>query len=64
VISGAEVAAQTGFASWQIELIALGYQLGALIFPALAPIGLLLAFNRSFIPMLVLEGELCRSGRE
>ena len=58
VTSGADVSAQTGFASWQIELIALGYQLGALILPALAPVGLWLAFNRSFIPVLVLEGAL------
>lgn len=60
VTSGAEAAAQTGFAPWQVEMIALCYQFGALILPALAPVGLWLAFNRRFIPMLVLEGALGR----
>ncbi len=62
VTAGPDVSAQTGFASWQVEMIVLGYQFGALILPALAPIGLWLALNRRFIPMLVLEGALQRPG--
>lgn len=58
VTAGPIVSEQTGFSPWKIEGIALGYQLGALILPALAPIGLWLAFNSRFIPMLVLEGSL------
>jgi hypothetical protein len=60
VTAGPVISEQTGFSPWKIEGIALGYQLGALILPALAPIGLWLAFNSSFIPMLVLEGALRR----
>ena len=58
VTAGPDITEQTGFAPWKIEGIALGYQLGALILPALAPIGLWLAFNSRFIPMLMLEGAL------
>jgi hypothetical protein len=58
VTAGPVVAEQTGFSSWKIEGIALGYQFGALILPALAPIGLWLALNTRFIPMLLLEGAL------
>lgn len=60
VTSGPVVTPQTGFAPWQVEGIALGYQFGALILPAMVPIGLWLAFNRRFIPMLMLEGALRR----
>ncbi|MEO6422402.1 MAG: exosortase H-associated membrane protein [Candidatus Nitrotoga sp.] len=58
VTIGPIVSEQTGFSPWEIEWIALGYQFGALILPALAPIGLWLALNSCFIPMLVLEGAL------
>lgn len=60
VTAGPGVVAQTGLMPWQIEGVALGYQFGALILPAMAPIGLWLAFNRGFIPMLMLEGALRR----
>lgn len=58
VTAGPIVSEQTGLSPWKIEGIALGYQFGALILPALAPIGLWLALNTGFIPMLVLEGAL------
>ncbi|RFC40131.1 MAG: hypothetical protein DID89_2727547243 [Candidatus Nitrotoga sp. CP45] len=58
VTAGPAVSEQTDFSAWKIEGIALGYQFGTLILPALAPIGLWLAFNARFIPMLVLEGAL------
>ena len=58
VTAAPTVSEQTGFSPWKIEGIALGYQFGTLILPALAPIGLWLALNPRFIPMLVLEGAL------
>lgn len=58
ITAGPVVSEQTGFSPWKIEGIALGYQFGALILPALAPIALWLALNSRFIPMLVLEGAL------
>ncbi|MDP2784157.1 MAG: exosortase H-associated membrane protein [Sulfurimicrobium sp.] len=64
VTSGPAVTAQTGLMPWQVEGVALGYQFGALILPAMAPIGLWLAFNRGFIPMLMLEGGCCAGSRE
>jgi hypothetical protein len=49
---------QVGFGRWQREGIVLGYQLGSLIFPALAPVCLWLALNRGFLPLLMLEGAV------
>lgn len=46
---GPEVSAQAGLIGWKREAIALGYQLGALIFPTLIPVVLWAAFNRPFI---------------
>lgn len=60
ITAGPVVSAQTGFSAWQRNAIALGYQFGALILPSLTPIALWLAFNRRFIPMLMLEGVLRR----
>ena len=45
---GPEVSAAAGLSGWQLEVIALGYQLGALIFPCLAPVMLWVAFSRLF----------------
>lgn len=46
---GPEVAAQAGVSGWQREAIALGYQIGVLIFPTLIPVALWAAFNQPFI---------------
>ena len=43
---GPEVSAAAGLSGWQLEVIALGYQLGNLIFPSLAPVMLWVAFSR------------------
>ena len=51
--SGAAVAAQAGLLGWRREAIALGYQVGALILPSLAPVLLWVAFNRGFIDGLL-----------
>jgi hypothetical protein len=49
---GPEIALQAGLAGWRSELVALGYQLGVLVVPGLAPIVLWAAFNRAFIARL------------
>lgn len=48
-----EVGGQLGFAQWQIELIALGYQFGSLILPAVTPVVLWIAFHRGYLATLV-----------
>lgn len=58
VTGGPAVAMQLGFERWQREAIVLGYQLGSLVFPALAPVGLWLGLNREFLPLLMLEGAM------
>ena len=56
VKSGWEVSVQAGLGGWRAEVIALAYQLGSLIFPALAPVALWIAFNRRLFSELVLRG--------
>ncbi len=46
---GPEIAAQAGVTGWRREAVALGYQLGTLIFPTLVPVLLWAAFNRPYI---------------
>jgi len=46
----ADLALQTGLSAGQREFIALGYQLGALILPSLAPVMLWAGFNRKLFP--------------
>ncbi|MBL0143013.1 MAG: hypothetical protein IPP91_13145 [Betaproteobacteria bacterium] len=49
VKAGPDVAGQAGLIGWKREAIALGYQLGGLIFPTLIPVVLWVAFNRPFL---------------
>ncbi len=53
VRSGADVASQAGVIGWTREFVALAYQLGALIFPALAPVLVWALVERRFIAALV-----------
>jgi hypothetical protein len=46
VRSGADVSARAGLVGMRVELVALAYQVGSLIFPALVPVALWVAFNR------------------
>lgn len=46
---GPDVSAQAGLLGWRKEAIALGYQLGSLIFPSLVPVLVWAGFNRQFI---------------
>lgn len=61
--AGPQVASQVAFDPIQRELVALGYQFGVLVLPALAPVLLWLALDRRFIATLLLEAELTRAGR-
>jgi hypothetical protein len=45
---GPDVAALAGLTGWRTEAIALGYQLGILIFPTLVPVAVWAAFSRLF----------------
>ena len=53
VKGGPELAGRAGIVAWRAEGIALSYQLGSLIFPALAPVALWMAFNRPLVADLV-----------
>lgn len=48
-----DVARQAGILGWHREAIALGYQIGNLIFPTLIPVILWVSFNRSLIEGLL-----------
>jgi hypothetical protein len=50
---GPEVAALSGLSGWRLEGVALGYQVGSLIFPSLIPVLLWAAFNRRMIEVLM-----------
>ncbi len=60
--SGAAATAQLGFSALQLNGIALAYQLGVLLVPALAPIIVWLLLERPFLAAVMVEGEL-RRGR-
>ncbi len=49
----ASLSAQLGFSSFQKELVALGYQFGYLILPAVTPLVLWIGFHQKFIGELV-----------
>jgi hypothetical protein len=50
---GPDIAAQAGLFGWRREAIALGYQIGNLIFPTLIPVVLWAGFSRLFIENLL-----------
>jgi len=52
---GPEIGAQAGVLGWHREAIALGYQIGSLIFPSLVPVLLWAVSCRSFIETLLPE---------
>lgn len=51
--SGPEVAGALSFAQWQMEAVALGYQFGYLIMPAVAPLVIWIAFHSDYLETLV-----------
>lgn len=53
VTLGTDVSEQAGLLGWRREAIALGYQVGNLIFPSLIPVVLWALFNRRFIENLL-----------
>jgi hypothetical protein len=60
ITAGAEATAQIGFARWQLDVVALCYQLGVLLVPTLTPIVLWLILERPFLAAVVIDGELRR----
>lgn len=50
---GPGISAQAGLAGWQREAVALGYQVGCLILPSLAPVVLWALLNRGFVERLL-----------
>jgi hypothetical protein len=51
--SGPEVQAELGFATWQMELIGLGYQFGYLMLPVIGAATLWIAMNRRLVLILL-----------
>lgn len=54
---GPEVAAKLGFGGWGREAIALGYQFGFLMLPAIAAGSIWIAMNRPLVNALLTEGS-------
>lgn len=54
---GSDIAVQAGLTGWRGEAIALGYQVGSLIFPTLVPIVLWALFCRAFIESALRPGD-------
>lgn len=59
VMAGGRAGAM-GVDQWQVEGIAMGYQVGSLLLPTLAPVALWLWFDRSFFSAVILDGWLRR----
>jgi hypothetical protein len=60
--SGPAATAQLALSAPQLNGIALAYQLGVLLLPALVPIVLWLLLERGFLAAILFEGELARPG--
>ncbi len=59
VFSGGPYAVhRIGFAAWQSELVALGFQFSSLVLPSLVPVLLWLALDRRFAAAVFMEGWL------
>jgi hypothetical protein len=52
IAAPAAIASQTGFSSWQREMIAFAYQFGSLILPAVVPAVLWVVLHRAFLERL------------
>ena len=60
----ADSPAALGVAWWQMEGIALGYQSGSLLLPALAPVALWLWLDREFFAAVIIDGWLRKAAAE
>lgn len=60
--SGSAATVQLAFSPLQLNAVALAYQLGVLLMPALVPIVLWLLLERGFLAAIMLEGEMARPG--
>jgi len=61
---GSQATAQAGALDWRREAIALGYQVGALVFPSLMPVVLWGLFNRSFVQASLRPGGSAASAMQ
>jgi hypothetical protein len=61
VRAATQVIAQTGLAAWKREAIALGYQMGSLILPPVAPVLFWAGFNRGFLAQVLGPAAASRS---
>ena len=64
IIVVADSPAALGVAWWQMEGIALGYQFGSLLLPALAPVALWLWLDREFFAAVIIDGWLRKAAAE
>lgn len=60
VIAAPGGATQLGIAQWHIETIVLGYQLGTLLLPTLAPVVVWLWLDRTFFASVLFDGWMKR----
>lgn len=60
ISAGPMAIAQTGFARWQVEGIALGYQAGVLLLPTLVPVMIWLLLERKFLAAVLADGLMRR----
>ena len=59
--AGPAVSVQAGLAEWPAEAIALAYQAGSLLFPALVPVVIWAAFNRPLVDAYASEQTMAAS---
>lgn len=55
---GPAISSQAGWARWQVDLLAYGYQISVLLLPTLVPVLLWLWLDRRFFAAVLLEGWL------
>lgn len=60
IVTAGGRAGAMGVDQWQVEGIAMGYQVGSLLLPTLAPVALWLWFDRAFFAAVILDGWLRR----
>jgi hypothetical protein len=58
ITSGPLIASQTGFVSWQREVIAFAFQFGSLILPTVVPAIVWVLTHRRFLERLRGEGKI------
>jgi hypothetical protein len=60
MVSAPNATHSLGIAPWQMETIALCYQIGTLLLPTVIPVALWLWFERSFVSSVIVEGWMAQ----